>query len=149
MTRYFLKTLFRDTTRQTDWTLEIFLISNIRYKYLYSYFLVSVWHLCRSTAAKEILHLLFFFKLKNLHFFNTDAFSTQDCGLIYTNQRKQTTEHKTFSSFWKTNLFFVDKLSKLILPIVFSYLVLLHELPVYILYQSKWAFRLILKLSSD
>ena len=51
--------------------------------------------LCTSTATKEILDLLFFFKFKSLYFFNKTTFSIQNCGLIYTNQKKETTENGT------------------------------------------------------
>ena len=149
MTRYFLKTLFRDTTRQTDWSLEIFLILNIRYKHLYSYSLFLCGTFAEALQQKKY-YICFFSSNLKIYIFSTQTLpALRIVDWSIQTKRKQTTEHKTFSSFWKTNLFFVDKLSKLILPIVFSYLVLLHELPVYRLYQSKWTFRLILKLSSD
>ena len=69
-------------------------------------------------------------------------------------KRKPTAEHvtgpqqKPLQAFEKQA--FVDKLSKLYyITYCFSYLTLLQELTVYMLYQSNWISTLILRLSSD
>ena len=90
--RYFLKTLFRETTRRINWSLKIF-APPILIVFLFLRFSVIPWSLCTYTATKDILDLLFYCKLKKFTI-SIQTYSTlRTVGWFIQTKRTETTKH--------------------------------------------------------